>query len=75
MTRKAITFTREGAVAILTLNRPERLNAFDQEMILEILGVLREVADDSSVRALVLTGASARARVRARELRLPPGSL
>lgn len=48
---------RDGAVAILTLDRPDVLNAFD-ERLTEALGrALRDVADDATVRAVVVTGA------------------
>ena len=48
---------REGGVAILTLDRPDVLNAFD-EALTGALGVaLRDAADDPAVRCVVLTGA------------------
>ncbi|MBW8753254.1 MAG: enoyl-CoA hydratase/isomerase family protein [Sphingomonadales bacterium] len=46
-----------GAVRILTLNRPEKLNAADLEMQQRLLGHLEEVAADKQARALILTGA------------------
>jgi enoyl-CoA hydratase len=47
----------EGALRILTLNRPDKLNAADLEMQQRLLARLREVAADAEARALVLTGA------------------
>lgn len=46
-----------GAVAHLRLNAPDRLNALSDEMIAELHGALDDVANDSSVRAVVLSGA------------------
>lgn len=46
-----------GAVAHLRMNAPERLNALSDEMIAELHGALDEVAEDSAVRAVVLSGA------------------
>lgn len=46
-----------GAVAHLRLNAPERLNALSDEMIAALHGALDEVAEDQSVRAVVLSGA------------------
>ncbi len=46
----------EGAVAILALNRPKRRNALSGQLIEELAGALAEVADDDSIRAVVLTG-------------------
>jgi len=45
-----------GAVKI-ELNRPDRLNAWSQELSADLLGVLREVAADDEVRAVMVTGA------------------
>lgn len=47
---------RDG-VAVLTLNRPERLNAVDEVMRDELMRTLGTLAADHSVRAVVLTGA------------------
>ncbi len=44
-------------VAILRLNRPDRLNAVNQELYHELVAALDELAADESVRAVVLTGA------------------
>jgi enoyl-CoA hydratase len=52
----SLSTVRPG-VALLTLHRPERLNALTWELIDELHEVLRTVAGDRSVRALVLTGA------------------
>lgn len=46
-----------GAVRILTLNRPAKLNAADLEMQQRLLGHLEEVAADGEAHALILTGA------------------
>src|SRR5436190_171307 len=48
--------TRDGAVLTITLNRPDVLNAFTREMHKAFAGTLDEAAD-TSVRAVVLTGA------------------
>ena len=48
---------RRGAVAIVTLNRPESLNGFTTELRLALKTALEEVAADAAVRAVVLTGA------------------
>lgn len=44
-------------VATLTLNRPDKRNAFDDEFIRCLHAAIEEVAADNSVRAVVLTGA------------------
>ncbi len=48
---------RDGGVATLTLNRPDSLNSLDTTLKLALMEVLPELAADSAVRAIVLTGA------------------
>ncbi|MGZ0085683.1 enoyl-CoA hydratase/isomerase family protein [Caldibacillus thermoamylovorans] len=48
---------RSGAVVWLTLNRPERLNAFSPEMIAGLTREIEHAAADDAVRAIVLSGA------------------
>ncbi len=47
---------RDGAVARLTINRPERRNALSSEVIGKLRARLAEIREDSSVRVVVLTG-------------------
>lgn len=54
---QTIRFASAGGVARLTLNRPERRNALNPEMLREILQVLAQVRRDRELRVLVLTGA------------------
>ncbi|MFD9321300.1 enoyl-CoA hydratase/isomerase family protein [Streptomyces sp. NPDC060053] len=44
-------------IAVLTLDRPERLNAVDSETVDRLTRALNDLRDDDSVRALVVTGA------------------
>jgi enoyl-CoA hydratase/carnithine racemase len=48
---------RSGSIAILRLNRPERLNAVDEELYGELLDGLERAAADPAVRAVILAGA------------------
>jgi enoyl-CoA hydratase len=48
---------REGSILVLTLNRPERLNAVSLPMYQRLLEELRRAADDPEIRCVVLTGA------------------
>lgn len=47
----------DGPLRIVTLNRPETMNAFDREMQAELPRVLTTISQDSEARAVVLTGA------------------
>lgn len=57
----AIDYRTEGAVAWVTLNRPDRHNAFDEALATELRAVWRALRFDDSVRAIVLTGAGDKA--------------
>jgi 2-(1,2-epoxy-1,2-dihydrophenyl)acetyl-CoA isomerase len=48
---------RNGAVAVLTFNRPEALNALDTATKVALRDTLQDLADDATVRAVVITGA------------------
>lgn len=52
-----LSVERDGAVAVLTINRPEKRNAMTAAMWAALPGVLDELADDPTVRSLVVTGA------------------
>lgn len=52
----SVTLDRDGSVATVTLNRPEKLNALDRATRWELIDTLRGAADDPGVRAVVLTG-------------------
>lgn len=53
--------TVDGAIAVLTLNRPDKLNALSTPMLAEFAAALDDVAADPAVRAVVLTGAGEKA--------------
>ena len=61
-----ITIERRGAVARLTLSRPERANALNAAMLGEINAALDALERDEGVRALIVTGAGGGLLVRLR---------
>lgn len=52
---------RDGAIATVVLNRPERMNALDKAMWLQLGAVMRELDADESLRCIVLRGAGGKA--------------
>ncbi|MBB5707501.1 crotonase/enoyl-CoA hydratase family protein [Sphingopyxis panaciterrulae] len=56
-----IRLDKQEGIALLTLHRPDRMNAFTTEMMLEIVAALDECDADDAVRAVIFTGAGERA--------------
>jgi 2-(1,2-epoxy-1,2-dihydrophenyl)acetyl-CoA isomerase len=56
MTDAPILLQRDGAIARLTLNRPDRLNSLTLEMLGELSDALTEIEHDETIRAIILTG-------------------
>ncbi|MDZ7733332.1 MAG: crotonase/enoyl-CoA hydratase family protein [Acidimicrobiia bacterium] len=57
MTEPHLLFERDGHVAIVTLNRPERKNALSMEMMARMYDAWVEIDGDPDIRAAVVTGA------------------
>ncbi|MGB5332983.1 MAG: enoyl-CoA hydratase-related protein [Woeseiaceae bacterium] len=51
-----VSYRQQGAVAVITLNRPDALNAFTMELSLQTQLALERGANDDDVRVIVLTG-------------------
>jgi enoyl-CoA hydratase len=54
---ETILIDRDGRVAILTINRPDKLNALSQQVRDEVLAALTELEHDDGIGVLVVTGA------------------
>ena len=57
----SVLVARDGAIATVTFNRPERLNALDKAMWTRLGAVMRELDVDESLRCIVLRGAGEKA--------------
>ena len=56
-----VTVERDGPVAVVTMNRPEAMNALSRGLRAELAAAMEQVDADPQVRAIVLTGAGTRA--------------
>jgi len=56
MSYQTILVKTEGPVGVITLNRPQALNALNAELLGELIGVLEEWDANDAIRAIVLTG-------------------
>jgi enoyl-CoA hydratase/carnithine racemase len=54
---ETITVEHRGDAILLTLNRPDKLNAWDTQMAAELATAIRDANDDGGVGAIVMTGA------------------
>jgi len=61
MELKNVIYEKSEGIAIITINRPDALNALNAETIDEILQCLEDIAKDDNVRAVILTGAGPKA--------------
>lgn len=62
-TYETITIELRGAVAVLTIDRPDKLNALNTKVHTEAVSALDELRNDESVRVVVITGAGERSFV------------
>ena len=71
-----LLFAREGAVALLTLNRPQSVNALSTALLNELRRAILEIREDGGLRVVILTGAGTRAFAAGADLKelttLPP---
>lgn len=63
MSSQSLQLQRTAAVATVTIDRPQRLNALDRATVAELSAVFAELRDEAAVRAVVLTGAGSKAFV------------
>ncbi len=68
-----IRVDRDAAVAVLTADRQEALNALDLETLTELRDRLRDVAADDEVRAVILTGAGEKSFVAGADIKYMSG--
>jgi len=63
-----IIYTKEGAVARITINRPEKRNALNRATRLEMLAALEDAGRDPNVQVLIIAGAGGKAFVAGSDL-------
>src|SRR5689334_1957715 len=63
MKYQTLEFRREGAIGILTVNRPQALNALNAEVVRELKMFVSDAAEMKDMRALIVTGQGEKAFV------------
>lgn len=56
MAEELVLYKKEDGIAVVTLNRPEKMNAITREMSSRLHFIMEEIRDDDEVRAVILTG-------------------
>jgi len=56
MPEDSVLHDKQGNIAYITLNRPERLNALTDEMLDSVLAGVRRAEEDDDVKAVVIKG-------------------
>jgi len=51
-----VLFVKKGSIAIITLNRPERRNAINQDLLIHLYDAIENLASDDKLHAAILTG-------------------
>lgn len=69
MSGKSVSLRNDGAVAVVTVDRPEALNALSTETLDELDGAFRQACAEEGTRAIVLTGAGEKAFVAGADIR------
>ena len=54
---EAIKLVKENHMATVTLNRPERRNALNRQMLKELVEAIEDISGDDEIRVMILTGA------------------
>src|SRR5258708_29378735 len=78
MTFDNLLIERDGAIAIVTINRPKVLNALNSQTLDELRRAILELKQDEGVRSVVLTGAGEKSFVAGADInelavQTPPG--
>ena len=63
MSYKNLLYDKEDGIGIVTINRPEVLNALNTEVFAELSDLFDKIEDDSDVRVVILTGGGNKAFV------------
>jgi len=71
---KNTLYEKAEGIATITINRPDALNALDQETILELSARIEDAEKDENIRVIVITGAGDRAFSAGADLRMMKGA-
>ena len=56
MSYKTLLVEKNKSIATISFNRPQKLNAFDKEMVLESQDIIESVTHDDAIKVVIITG-------------------
>jgi len=56
MNYETLLIDQQNSVTTLSFNRPDKLNAFDKQMVIETQDVIKKISDDNTTKVLIITG-------------------
>ena len=56
MNYKTLLIDQQNSVTTLSFNRPDKLNAFDKQMVIETQDVIKKISEDNTTKVLIITG-------------------
>ena len=56
MNYETLLIDQQNSVTTLSFNRPDKLNAFDKQMVIETQDVIKKISDDNTIKVLIITG-------------------
>ena len=63
MTYNNIYIEEEGAIALITIDRPKKLNALNRDTIVELHEAFKELDEDATTKVIIITGSGEKAFV------------
>ena len=66
----AIKISKNKQIGILTINRPDSLNAMNREVLLEFINELKKIQSDKDIRVIIITGSGEKAFIAGADIKL-----
>ena len=66
----AIEISKDKQIGILTINRPDSLNAMNREVLIEFINGLKKIQSDKEIRVIIITGSGEKAFIAGADIKL-----
>ena len=66
----AIKISKNKQIGILTINRPDSLNALNREVLLEFINELKKIQSEKDIRVIIITGSGEKAFIAGADIKL-----